>query len=176
LSQEHTVRVSLGRRNSMYRRILVALDGSELAERVLPYVEPLAERFDATVVLLQATLPPTVYAVDALAAGMPVVGPVVDVTSAAAAERRTAAEYLGAIAERLGARGLAVETDQPEGPAAELLVERARVLTADLIAMTTHGRGGLGRLVFGSVADEVLRHAPCPVLLVRVSDETVRQS
>ena len=49
-------------------------------------------------------------------------------------------------------------------------MRRAREFGAGLIAMTTHGRGGLGRLMFGSVADAVLRHAPCPVLLVGVRE------
>src|SRR2546425_719971 len=56
----------------------------------------------------------------------------------------------------------------PEGAAREVIVERASALGVGLILMTTHGRGGLGRLVFGSTADSVLRHAPCPVLLVRI--------
>lgn len=51
---------------------------------------------------------------------------------------------------------------------ASAILESAQQLEADLIAMTTHGRGGLGRLVLGSVADEVVRHAVCPLLLVRV--------
>jgi nucleotide-binding universal stress UspA family protein len=59
----------------------------------------------------------------------------------------------------------------PEGDAAAVLHGRARALRADLIAMTTHGRGGLGRALFGSVVDDMLRHAPCAVLLVRVAEE-----
>jgi nucleotide-binding universal stress UspA family protein len=51
-----------------------------------------------------------------------------------------------------------------------VIVERARELGISLILMTTHGRSGLGRLVFGSIADSVLRHAACPVLLVRITD------
>ena len=75
------------------------------------------------------------------------------------------------LAGRLRRRGLAVTHEHHEGLAADVIVARARESRAALIAMTTHGRGGLGRLLFGSTADAVLRHAPCPVLLVRVSDE-----
>jgi nucleotide-binding universal stress UspA family protein len=64
-----------------------------------------------------------------------------------------------------------LELQQPEGTAAEMILEHARRMKTDLIALTTHGRSGLGRVVFGSVADEVLRKAPCPVLLVQVSEE-----
>src|SRR5688500_4151693 len=151
----------------MFARLLVALDGSEIAERVLPYAEALAERFGASVTLLRAT--PSAGALLAETAGaIPVGGPVLDPTPIAEAERREAAGYLAAVADRLRGKGIEVRVEQPEGAADEILVRRAGELGADLIAMTTHGRGGLERLVFGSVADAVLRHAPCPVLLVRV--------
>jgi nucleotide-binding universal stress UspA family protein len=78
----------------------------------------------------------------------------------------------GRFARRPGDHGLVIDSEVREGRAAETLAWRAGRLAADLIAMTTHGRGGLGRPVFGSVADEVLRTAPCPILLVRVSDES----
>ena len=160
----------------MYARILVPLDGSVRAERVLPHVEPLAERFGASVTLLHASEPP---AEPIAAAGMPAavaVAPVLGSGPAetAAADRPEGASHLDAVADRLRARGVTVAVETPEGPAAEAILARAEETGADLIAMTTHGRGGLGRLVFGSVADQVLRGAPCPVLLVRVRDEEER--
>jgi nucleotide-binding universal stress UspA family protein len=57
-----------------------------------------------------------------------------------------------------------------EGEAADAIVEQAAENGANLIIMSSHGRGGLGRLVFGSVADAVLRHSPVPVLLLRSSN------
>ena len=67
--------------------------------------------------------------------------------------------------------GVAVRAEPLEGSSVEdALIEHVRGTGADLIAMTTHGRGGLGRLIFGSVADAVLRRAPCPILLVRVRE------
>jgi nucleotide-binding universal stress UspA family protein len=155
----------------MYQRILVALDGSALAERVLPYVEALAREFASELLLLRAT--PTAGAVvAAISAGVdPETEPAVDPTPILEAEHQEADAYLQAVAERLEKGGFAVSREQPEAPAAEAILECSRSQAADLIAMTTHGRGGLGRLVFGSVADEVLRAAPCPVLLVRVDDE-----
>jgi nucleotide-binding universal stress UspA family protein len=155
----------------MYARILVPLDGSDLAERVLPYVEALAKQFGSTVILLLATdLPRVLLTTGAAPGGTPLAVPVINPKPIVEGERRAAAGYLDAVAERLRAGGLTVECEQPNGPAAETIVEGARRLGADLIAMTTHGRGGLGRLVYGSVADAVLRSAPCPVLLVRVSE------
>lgn len=146
---------------AVYERILVALDGSERAERVLPYVAPLADKFGASVTLLRATT----------SVGMVVAGDI-DPTPLLEAERQEATAYLAALAARLAEVGLTVSTASPEGPAADALVEHARRTGADLIALTTHGRGGLGRLLFGSVADAVLRHAPCPVLLVRLGEAT----
>ena len=155
----------------MYTEILVGLDGSAFAEQVLRHVEALAEKFDAEVVLVRASTPPEALITES-APGVLATGTAVDPVPLVEDEREEASRYLEGVAQRLRGRGLSVAYEQPEGPAATVIVERARHLQADLIAMTTHGRGGLGRLVFGSVADEVLRNAPCPVLLVRVSEAT----
>ena len=160
----------------MYDRILVPLDGSDLAEQVLPHVELLAEKLGSTVILLRATLAPGTLIFGTTAGAEPVAGPVVDPTPVVEAERREAAVYLETVAERLRRKGLSVEYARAEGPADEVVAERARGLSADLVAMTTHGRGGLGRLVFGSVADAVLRNAPCPILLVRASEASAPQA
>ena len=155
----------------MYDRILVALDGSQLAEQILPHVEALAGKLGSTVILLRASTPPATLVAQSTA-GLDSVGPgIVDPTPLVEAEREEARAYLRSVADRLRGRGLAVEVEQPEGAAAEVIRERSAALGARLIAMTTHGRGGLGRLVFGSVADEVLRHAAGPILLVRAIEE-----
>jgi nucleotide-binding universal stress UspA family protein len=156
----------------MYRHILVALDGSAEAEQVLPHVEELASRFDAAVLVLQAVTPPERLLA---AAAEPGTGMMIDpepLLEAEEAEEQAAQSYLQEVAARLEARGLRVTAEAPEADAADALLKRARELPADLIAMTTHGRSGLRRLVFGSVAEGVLRHAPCPVLLVRVTAQT----
>ena len=155
----------------MYDRILVALDGSQLAEQILPHVEALAGKLGSTVVLLRATTPPATLVAQSTAGLDPVAGGIVDPTPLIEAEQEEARAYLQSLADRLRGSGLTVQVEQSEGTAAEVIRERCAELGADLIAMTTHGRGGLGRLVFGSVADEVLRHAPCPILLVRASEE-----
>jgi nucleotide-binding universal stress UspA family protein len=154
----------------MYDRILVALDGSVLAEQIVPHVEALAERFGSTVILLRAIPPPSVIIPGAGAGAEPVAGAVVDPTPIVEAERQQATTYLEAVADRLKAKGYTVDCEEPEGHADEILVRRARDLGVGLIALTTHGRGGLARAIFGSVADAVLRKAPCPVLLVRASE------
>jgi universal stress protein A len=68
-------------------------------------------------------------------------------------------------------RGITVQNVQPERSPAEAILEHTRRGNSDLIALTTHGDGGLGRLGFGNVADEVPRKAPCPVLLVQATME-----
>ncbi len=168
----------------MYKRILVPLDGSRLAEQILPHAEALAGAFGATVVLLRVVASAQ-RLITETAVPMPVGpvgGPLIDpktLSDLVAEEKRDAQTYLAArtsdLVGRLGAvsagRGgksvPSVQHEHPGGDAAAVIVDRARATGADLIAMTTHGRGGLGRLVFGSVADAVLRNAPCPILLVR---------
>jgi nucleotide-binding universal stress UspA family protein len=158
----------------VYDRIVVALDGSELAERVLPLVAPLVEKFGSSVTLLRATRPTGAILTGAAGGAAPLASPILDPAPIVEAERREAAEYLDMLVTRMSDVGLRVQTATPEGPGARAIVEYARRTGADLLALTTHGRGGLGRLVFGSVADEVLRHAPCPVLLVRVDEDVER--
>jgi nucleotide-binding universal stress UspA family protein len=155
-----------------YRNILVALDGSEAAEAVLPHVEALARAFNARVTLLVATeslesvvtetAPP-------LASDIPPVA--VDPAPIVQSEHDNARGYLASVVARLTARGVTTTFQQPEGDPVDSILTTAQRLPADLIAMTTHSRSRLGRLVFGSVADDVLRNSPCPVLIVRVDED-----
>jgi nucleotide-binding universal stress UspA family protein len=158
-----------------YRLILVALDGSPFAERVLPHVRTLAKRLRASIVLLRATdTPGTLIAPPPAGISPGVDGWLpVDLTPTLEAERQEGLSYLARIADTLRADGFPVTHEQVDGPPAEAICERARALGVDLIAMTTHGRGGLGRLLLGSVADSVVKGAPCAVLLVRAKDSSV---
>ncbi len=133
----------------MYHRILVALDGSALAEQALAHAAGLAERFGATLILLRVTAPPA-GAVEALDA-----------------DRRDADRYLAGLYDRLTATGLRVHYQRPEGPPAALVLQHARQQDADLIALTPRGRSSKRTPTLGSVAAAVVRAAPCPVLLVR---------
>jgi nucleotide-binding universal stress UspA family protein len=145
----------------MYARVLVPLDGSEVAEAVLPFAERVAGPVDAELVLLRVVEPVT--AAEAMAAA--------GVGSADALFLREleAKRYLAEVEQRLGARGLRVRSEVRVGsPAAEIAAAAAEC-GAELVAMTTHGRGGLGRLIWGSVAEAVLRHAALPVLMVRMT-------
>jgi nucleotide-binding universal stress UspA family protein len=153
----------------MYQRILVALDGTEIAEQVLPHVEALARAFGSTLILLRASTSPATLMAD-LSGSVDVAPAIVDPTPILEDEKAEIDEYLGQVAGRLRAAGLTVQTDESPGSPASEIVQRAEDLGADLIAMTSHGRGGLGRLIFGNVAESVLHHASCPILLVHVDE------
>ncbi len=142
----------------MYNRILVPLDGSPVAEAVLPQAEMLAKCSDAEVVLLSVLSHPSIdyYIPDPAMA-----------VSAYVEQQRASKEYLAHVAADLSAQGLRVRTELCEGPVAEAILDYADSTQADLIAMSTHGRSGIGRFLLGSVAEKVIRSAKVPVLLVR---------
>src|SRR5437870_998062 len=125
----------------MYEHLLVALDGSSAAEQVLDHAEALAIAFHSTITLLHATISAeTLLAQTASSSGA--VGdtaPYVDPAPIVEADRESAVEYLNGVAARLRQHQLTVNTEHPEGPAAEEIVRRARELGANLILMTTHG-------------------------------------
>src|SRR5690242_4047838 len=108
----------------MYHQILVPLDGSELAERILPHVEALASRFGATVTLFRATDSPAPVLAETTGGSFDG-GAVLDPTPIVEAERDEAAAYLQAAADRLRAAGLTVQLEHPAGPTGDLIVQRA---------------------------------------------------
>ena len=155
----------------MYKHILVPLDGSPFAEQVLPHVEALARQFGARVTLIQSIAEDAGAAeVSAAQAGTLAPAGIAIPPATAEDEEQTAVSYLRLLGRQLSDGGLAVDYREVEGSAAEAIIAQARETAADLIAMTTHGRSGLSRLYYGSVAEAVLRQAPCPVLLVRMHE------
>ena len=94
---------------------------------------------------------------------------IADTGPTVAEESANARQYLQMTAERLRETGIRVDYAIEVGDAATAIVEYAREQSVDLIVMSTHGRSGLGRWVYGSVADRVLRSSAQPVLLVRAS-------
>lgn len=142
-------------------RILVPLDGSPLAESALARATDLAQSSGAELLLLRATEAHTLPGIDPSEAQVKVVA--------------EAEAYLDAVADRLRASVAHVETSVWYGPASYAIVEAARLHRADLIAMTTHGRSGLGRLVLGSVAESVLRGTTTPILLLRAPEAPVER-
>jgi nucleotide-binding universal stress UspA family protein len=149
----------------MYQKILVPLDGSELSERSLEHVKAVAAgcRVPETV-LFRAVEPLSAETVAALAqAGDSVL------REAELDNQNKAKKYLDKVRDRLKKGGLAVKTVVADGPAAEEILDYAQKNKIDLIVMASHGRSGISRWFFGSVAQKILQHSPVPVLMVTPS-------
>jgi nucleotide-binding universal stress UspA family protein len=144
-------------------RILVPLDGSDLAEAVLPLAIGLAEGAHAEVVLSHSVA--AAQADVAARVGTYRATEFEDHQVALAIER--ARIYLHDVSQRLIRPGVTMHTDVRTGPPADAILACAHAQHADLIVMSTHGRSGLGRWVYGSVADRVLHGATVPILVVR---------
>jgi len=137
--------------------ILVALDGSPLGEEILPDVARLAKATGRPVDVASVSLP----AVTAGGVGeFPMYFPKDDPEP-----------YLKGVCGRLGGDGIQAKPVALSGRAASALVTYAAESGAGFVALTTHGRTGLRRVLMGSIAEEVLRNAPCPVLVRRASGE-----
>ena len=148
----------------MYKRAVVALDGSPVAEAIIPFILDIAGPLDMEVMLVRVNrpIPPEV-----------IEGSRHVMVEDPEASRVDAEEYLAPVAVELRKKGVRVRTQVRRGQPSEEIVQAARDIGADLIAMTTHGRSGFGRLLFGSVAEAVLRESRLPVFLMRVTEAEV---
>ena len=150
------------------KTVIVPLDGSSMAEQVLPYLTPLAKALGLIVTLVRVIPPeglhfefrdyPAGYSEDfVLGEETP----------------KHAADYLRRVSDKLRADGLdSVQECVLRGNPAEAIVDLAKAAPDNLVAITTHGRSGLGRWVLGSVTDRVVRHSGDPVLIVRAVAHT----
>ena len=148
----------------MYKRALVALDGSPVAETIIPFILEIAGPLDMEIVLLRVVQPTPPVVIESSRR--------VEVEDVEA-RRIDAEEYLAAVAVELRGKGVRATIQVRRGIPAEEIVAGAREAGADLIAMSTHGRGGFGRIIFGSVAEAVLHHAEVPVFLLRATEAEV---
>lgn len=137
----------------MYRTIIVPLDGSEYSERALVTATSLARVMGAQLVLVRA-VSTSVF-------------PGVDATEAQVKAVSEAEAYLTALSRPLAEKDIRVEIAVPFMSAPEGILLEINQRKADLVVMCTHGRSGLGRWIYGSVAEKVLAHSPVPVLLVK---------
>jgi len=128
----------------MYERILVPLDGSELAEQAIPYVEWLARKFNSEVIVLTACL-----AGDSL--------------------ERALKEYIERRAEKIQSLGIKARSACIEGEPAASIIDFAGKNEVSLIAISTHGRTGVSQWLLGSIANKVVQRSHIPVFLVRSS-------
>lgn len=128
----------------MYSKVIAPLDGSELAQRALPYARAVASALSVPLDLVRA--------VDGGA--------------------QDAMQYLARVRDDLRAEGFAATTTALAGPAGSAVVQRARAEPDALVVMSTHGRGGLARMALGSVTDRVLHTTPNPILIVRAATDS----
>ena len=144
----------------MYNTILVPLDGSKRAETILCHVEDLAERYGAEVILLQVVEPlPLVVGVQGASMALP--------QQELDQRRKQAQSYLAARQGELREKGIEARTCVAYGPVVEAIIDSAEREGADLIAIASHGRSGLSRVFYGSVAAGVLHRVDRPLLLIR---------
>jgi len=142
----------------MYKKILVPLDGSELAKTALDQAEKLAKTFDAEIVLFQVVPFMPIYGSPELVTPL-----IVDEKQKQAVEK-----YLANLAEELKKKGMKVTGVVRTGQQVAVeIIDFAKETGANLIVMCTHGRSGISRWVLGSVALKVLTRAETPILLIR---------
>jgi len=148
----------------MYEKILVPLDGSALAERAIRHAQEIARGGRSEILLLQAVNLP-----------MPVVPEAILVPDGKWLDeaKKEAARYLEGIAAPLREAGMRVRTMVDDRPPADAILHVATREEVDLIVMSTHGRGGLGRMLMGSVAESVSRATSRTVMLVKPERSSV---
>ncbi len=143
----------------MYAKILVPLDGSKRAEMIRPHVRELASRFQATVFLIMviehtytdgAGDPVSIYGEKGIKAKL-----------------KESESYLDGIVAKFRDKGIACKRLIAHGPVVEKIIEAAHTVDADLIAMTSHGFGGLARIFYGSVAAGILNRVDRPLFIIR---------
>lgn len=144
----------------MYKKILVPLDGSKLAEAILPHVEDLARRYEAKVLFISIVEPePLIIAPEPMYTGF---------DPANYQERiRQVESYLTARQGEFREKGIPAKIQVGHGPVVESIIDVAESEDVDLIAMASHGRTGLSRVFYGSVAAGVLHRVSRPLLLIR---------
>jgi nucleotide-binding universal stress UspA family protein len=147
----------------MFRRILVTLDGSQLAERALKPAFAMAEKFGSEVLLLRV---PLVQQYVTLPSGT---GTLVT-EQYLERDREETEAYLRAVKTQWTGVAPKVRTEAISGEPASVILDVARSESVDTIVMSTHGRSGLSRLLYGSVAESVLRGATVPVLLIPMKE------
>ena len=144
----------------MYKTILVPLDGSKRAEAILPHVENLALSLNAKVILFKVAEPSLMLEYDE----------VIDMSTyveKSDKQKKDAEYYLTSLQEKLGAKGIETQTIIGHGPVVKAIIDAAEEENAELVAMASHGHGGLLRTFYGSVAAGVLQRIDRPLLLIR---------
>ncbi len=145
----------------LVKKVLIPLDGSKLGEASIPLVKVLAEGSGAEIILFHVDEPVITWGIYEGYPGYTTPPP------APESREASAMKYLDGVAKPLKESGLTTSTVVVFGLPARRIVEYAKANAINLIAMSTHGRSGIGEWVFGSVTDKVLHAGDTPVLVVR---------
>jgi nucleotide-binding universal stress UspA family protein len=148
----------------MYKTILVLLDGSKVAEGILPHVENLAKRYGAKVIVVQIIEPIHFLSHE----------PAIDLVEETMIKdlHTKTQEYFHKLQWRLRTQGIYTETRIEVGNPVKKILELADKENADLIAMVNRGQTGLSRVFYGSVAVGVSNRTDRPLLIIRASEES----
>lgn len=147
-----------------YKRILVPLDGSVLSEAVLPHAKNFAIALNVEIVLLHVDVTPDPEF-------DPHTPPLAPVTAEIKQTHADEKSYIKHICSKLESEGARATYLLREGPVAETIMEVAEIMQAEIIAMSTHGRTGVLRMLLGSVAEQVVHESKIPVMLIRPHKE-----
>ena len=143
----------------MYHKILVPLDGSKRAEKILPHVEELARRYKAKVLFLQVIEYKTITTPE---------GAFINYSDQEFEEAKKQAEkHLKGLQGEFREKNIESKTHVTYGPVVEGIINMAAQEGVDLIALASHGRGGLSRVFYGSVAAGLLHRVDRPLLIIR---------
>lgn len=150
---------------TMYDSILVPTDGSREVERALKHAFELANRHNATIRAL--------YVINAASyGGLQIETAFEGIADALHGEGKAAVDRV----DELAPAAVTVETAVRKGAPSQVIVDEAETTACDLVVMGTHGRGGIDRLLLGSVTERVVRRSPVPVLTVQVEQGDVEES
>lgn len=157
---------------SLFKKILVALDGSESSQKAAQAALELAEKLKTELVVLHAITPPTTYYRSTIASptGMSLPAPSQhEIDAYYAYARKVAASIVGETESRAKRLGIHVKTEVPEAVTSvvETILNHSVKENVDLIVVGTRGLGGFKKLLLGSVSNGVVSHAHCPVLVIR---------
>ena len=157
---------------SMFKRLLVALDGSDNSARASQIALQLAEKLKADLIVLHAIIPPALYYHSEISPEGPVIEPPThekEIDLYLEYARRVARGIVDGTVSEAKKRGITVKADIPEATTSvvEAIVNQAVEENADLIIVGTRGLGGFKKLILGSVSGGVVDHAHCPVLVIR---------
>ena len=156
----------------LFKKILVAMDGSENSQKAAQAALELAEKLKTELVVLQAIIPPTSYYQTTIASptGMSLPAPSQhEIDAYYAYARKVATSIVGEVESKAKRQGIHIKTEIPEAVSSvvETILNHAARENADLIVVGTRGLGGFKKLLLGSVSSGIVSHAHCPVLVVR---------